>query len=113
MPRYVPERGDIIYIYLNPQAGSEIAKRRPCLVLSPRAYNRLGKCIICPITSTVRELRTEVSLPENQAKASGVILADQIKSLDWRVRTAQKFDRLDDPEVMRRVVAIVKVLLEG
>ena len=113
MPAYVPDRGDIIYIDLNPQAGSEIAKRRPCLVLSPRAYNRLGKCIICPISSTVRKLRTEVPLPAEQAKARGVILADQIKSLDWHVRNAQQFDRLEDPQVLQRVVAIVKVLLEG
>lgn len=113
MPSYVPDRDDIIYIDLNPQAGSEIAKRRPCLVLSPRAYNRLGKSLICPITSTVRELRTEVPLPAEQAKAKGVILADQIKSLDLRVRNAQPFDRLEDTQILQRVAAIVKVLIEG
>jgi mRNA interferase MazF len=113
MPPYVPQRGDIIYIDLNPQAGTEIAKRRPCLVLSPAPYNRLGKCIVCPITSTIRNLRTEVPLPDDQAKASGVILADQIKSLDWRVRKAQRFDRLQDERILAKVVAIVKVLIEG
>ncbi len=108
---YIPDRCDIIYINLQPKTGSEIAKRRPCLVLSPQAYNRFGKCLICPITSTTRKLRTEVPLPSHQAQATGFILADQIRSVDWRVRSADKFDELTDTATYDLVVQIIEALL--
>lgn len=110
---YIPDRYDIIYINLQPKIGSEIAKRRPCLVLSPEAYNRFGKCLICPITSNSHNLRTEVPLPSNQAQARGFILADQVRSVDWRVRSADKFDELTDTATYDVVVQIIAALLTG
>lgn len=83
-----PRRGDVIWVSLNPQAGHEQAGRRPALVLSPIEYNkRVGLALMCPITSRVKGYPFEVALPENP-EVSGVILADQVKSLDWRVRKA-------------------------
>lgn len=80
---YVPERGDIIWIDFQPQAGKESLKRRPALVLTPREYNRkTSLCVVCPLTSAVKGYPFEVPAPE------GVILSDQIKSLDWRARNA-------------------------
>jgi mRNA interferase MazF len=84
----VPDRGDDVWITLNPQAGHEQAGRRPALVLSPAAYNgRVGLALVCPITTQVKGYPFEVLLPTG-LPVTGVILADQVKSLDWRVRQA-------------------------
>ena len=85
---YVPERGDAIYITLDPQAGHEQAGRRPALVLSPSTYNsRVGLALFCPITTQVKGYPFEVPLPPG-LPVTGVVGADQVKSLDWRVRKA-------------------------
>jgi len=81
MPR-IPDRGDVVWITMNPQAGHEQAGRRPALVLSPAAYNgKVGLAILCPITSEVKGYPFEVSLPAG-LPVEGVILSDQAKSLD-------------------------------
>lgn len=85
---YIPERGDAVWITLDPQAGHEQAGRRPALVLSPGAYNRrVGLALLCPITSQVKGYPFEVALPGGLA-VRGVVLADQVKNLDWRARKA-------------------------
>src|SRR3954451_4617506 len=79
---YVPERGDAVWITLDPQAGHEQAGRRPALVLSPSAYNgRVGLALFCPITSSSKGYPFEVRLPDGLPVA-GVVGADQVKSLD-------------------------------
>lgn len=84
-----PSRGDLIWVSLNPQAGHEQAGRRPALVLSPVEYNRrVGLALMCPVTSRAKGYPFEVALPSD-LDVSGVILADQIKSLDWRARRAE------------------------
>ncbi len=86
---YVPERGDLVWIDFDPQAGREQSGRRPAVVLSPAAYNRkveLG--IFCPVTSQAKGYGWEVAIPAGLG-VSGVILADQIRSLDWKKRQAQ------------------------
>ena len=108
--RYVPERGDVVWISMDPQAGHEQAGRRPALVLSPATYNRkTGLAVLCPITSQVKGYPFEVPMPENQP-VRGVALADQIKSLDWRARKVTSFSRVP-PEVLvqvfRRLVALI------
>lgn len=91
---YIPERGDVIWITLNPQAGHEQAGRRPAVVLSPAAYNgKVGLAILCPITSQIKGYPFEVRIPNGLA-ITGVILADQVKSLDWRARKAELADTL-------------------
>ena len=88
MMAYVPERGDTIWITLNPQAGHEQAGRRPAVVLSPAVYNgRVGLVICCPITNQIKGYPFEVVLPSGLA-VTGAVLSDQVKSLDWRVRNA-------------------------
>ena len=85
---YVPERGDAVWITLNPQAGHEQAGRRPAVVLSPSAYNgKVGLAILCPITNQIKGYPFEVVLPSGLA-VTGAILSDQVKSLDWRARNA-------------------------
>ncbi|HZS07577.1 MAG TPA: endoribonuclease MazF [Blastocatellia bacterium] len=86
---YVPERGDAVWIDLNPQAGHEQAGRRPALVLSPAAYNgKVGLAIVCPITNQAKGYPFEVTIPAGLG-VTGVVLSDQVKSLDWRVRRAE------------------------
>ena len=91
---YVPKRGDVVWITLNPQAGHEQAGRRPAVVLSPAAYyGKVGLAILCPITRQVKGYPFEVQIPRGLA-VSGVILTDQVKSLDWRARGAELAGRL-------------------
>ena len=86
---FVPNRGDIVWLEFTPQAGHEQTGRRPALVLSPRSYNAAaGLALFCPITSRVKGYPFEVPLLAN-SPVRGVVLADQIKSLDWRARKAR------------------------
>jgi mRNA interferase MazF len=107
---YVPDRGDIVWLEFDPQAGHEQAGRRPAFVVSPRAYNkRVGLALFCPITSQVKGYPFEVLLPSG-GKVRGAILSDQLKSLDWQVRKAARFDRASESivtEVSARIVALV------
>ena len=85
---YVPSRGDLVWLEFDPQSGHEQAGRRPALVLSPREYNRrVGLALCCPVTSQVKGYPFEVRLPPG-LKVNGAVLADQVKSLDWRGRKA-------------------------
>lgn len=83
---HVPRRGDLVWLHFDPQTGHEQAGRRPALVLSPESYNRrVGLAIFCPVTSQAKGYPFEVGLPYG-GHVSGVILSDQVKSLDWRAR---------------------------
>lgn len=88
--RYVPDRGDIVWLQFNPQAGHEQAGHRPAMVLSPARYNRLsGLMLCCPMTSQRKGYPFEVVVDDAPGRTS-VVLADQVKSLDWKVRKAVK-----------------------
>jgi mRNA interferase MazF len=84
-----PDRGDLVYVNFNPQAGHEQAGNRPGIVLSPKEFNAVtGFAAVCPITNTIRGWGYEVKLPEGLA-FQGVILTDQVKNLDWEARNLQ------------------------
>jgi mRNA interferase MazF len=104
--RYVPPRGEVVWITLNHQAGDEQAGRRPALVLSPSAYNgKVGLASLCPITSQTKGYPFEVAIPSG-SKLAGVVLADQVKNLDWRVRKAEficKLPRQTTDEVLEKL----------
>lgn len=86
---YIPKRGDVVWIDLNPQSGHEQAGRRPAVVLSPQNYNsKVGLAVFCPITTRIKGYPFEVVLPEG-LPAAGAILSDQVKSLDWRARNVE------------------------
>jgi mRNA interferase MazF len=83
---YVPDRNDVVWISLDPQAGHEQAGRRPALVVSPAAYNRkVGLAIVCPITSKIKGYAFEALVPDG-LKVGGAVLSDQAKSVDWKAR---------------------------
>ena len=106
---YIPERGDVVWITLNPQAGHEQAGRRPAVILSPHAYNaKVGLALLCPITSQVKGYPFEVAISEGLPVA-GVILSDHIKSLDWRARKAEWVCSLP-PQTTAEVLAKSQIL---
>ncbi len=84
-----PERGDLVYLNFNPQLGHEQNGRRPGIILSPKNFNEAtGFAIVCPITRQQKGYPFEVVLPEDMA-ITGVVLTDQVRSLDWRARRTQ------------------------
>ena len=109
MPSFVPKRGDIVWLQFNPQSGHEQTGHRPALVLSPREYNRrVGLALLCPITSKVKGYPFEVAV--NVKSIKGVILSDQVKSLDWQARKAKLIARVSEDilaEVMAKLHALI------
>lgn len=107
---YVPARGDVVWVNFSPQVGHEQAGRRPGLVLSPKEYNaRVGLTLVCPVTSQVKGYAFEVLIPE-ELSVSGVVLVDQIKSIDWKSRGVEFITRLPDDivdEVLSRIGALL------
>jgi mRNA interferase MazF len=107
---FVPDAGDFIWLTFDPQTGREQAGRHPALVLSPKIYNaRSGLALACPITTHVKGYPFEVTVPAG-CGATGVILADHLKSIDWKVRCAERLGRCTD-EVMEEVRAKLAPLL--
>ena len=108
---YIPAQGDIVWLQFNPQAGHEEAGRRPALVISPKEYNRkVGLALFCPVTSQVKGYPFEVLLPSGLA-ASGAVLSDQVKSLDWRVRKAERLCTAPEgvvEEVLGKILALIR-----
>jgi mRNA interferase MazF len=110
--RYVPERGDVIWLTFDPHAGHEQAGRRPALVLSPAAYNcRANLALVCPITSQAKGYPFEVPLPAGLS-LSGVVLADHLKSADWAARRAE-FAAKAPAKVLVEVTAKLRPLLDA
>ncbi|MEA2574754.1 MAG: mRNA interferase MazF [Chloroflexia bacterium] len=108
---YVPERGHVVWLDFDPQAGHEQAGRRPALVLSPRVFNeRTGLFLVCPITNRAPRYQFEVQVPQNVG-VTGVILSAHVKSLDWRVRRADyicEMPRQTVAETLGRVSALLR-----
>lgn len=102
--KYAPERGDIVWLTIDPQAS-----RRPALVLSPKAYNtKTSLALICPITSQTKGYPFEVALPNGPV--TGVILTDQVRNIDWTARHAKKISSVSD-EVLSEVLAKLSALM--
>lgn len=107
---YIPDRSDVVWLNFTPQAGHEQAGHRPALVLSPALYNsKTGLMLCCPITNQMKGYPFEVSLNADSG-IQGVILADQIKSLDWKARQAKKKGHASH-SVVEEVLAKVRTLL--
>lgn len=107
---YVPGRGDVVWLQFNPQMGHEQAGRRPALVISPELYNgKVGLALMCPITSKSKGYPFEVKL-STDLPISGVVLADQIKSLDWQARQAEFICKVP-VEIVSEVLDKIQVLI--
>ena len=109
--KYFPDRGDAVWLNFSPKAGHEQSGRRPAVVVSPKSYNeKVGLGLFCPITSQIKGYPFEVRIPAD-ISISGVVLSDQIKSLDWRVRDAQFICKLSVStmsEVLKKLSTLLK-----
>ncbi|WP_253308067.1 MULTISPECIES: endoribonuclease MazF [unclassified Rickettsia] len=109
MVTYVPERGDIVWLDFEPQKGREIQKTRPAVVLSPYKYNlKSGLALFAPITSQTKGYPFEVKI--NFAQINGVVLCDQVRSMDWKARKANKLLTLDKT-LIDNILSKLKLLL--
>lgn len=108
MARYVPAAGDIVWLNFTPQAGHEQAGYRPALVVSQAAYNnKTSLMICCPVTTQIKNYPFEVVI---SGTPPSVVLADQVKSLDWRVRRSKRKGAVSAEElaeVRAKIVALI------
>ena len=113
---YQPDRGDFVYLDFTPHAGTEQGGHRPALVLSPVDYNvATGFILACPVTNQVKGSPFEVPIPRG-AKLTGVILADQIRCLDWLARNVTQHSLAPSntvAEVLARIEAILQIDLDN
>jgi mRNA interferase MazF len=106
---YCPDRFDIIHLHFDPQAGCEQAGKRYAFVLSPRRYNRIARlCVLCPLTTQIKGYPFECATPQG-GKARGVVLADQVKSLDRSARDAEYLE--NRPDIAGEVMGKLRALL--
>jgi mRNA interferase MazF len=109
--KYFPDRGDPVRLNFSLKAGNEQSGRRPAVVVSPRSYNKnVGLGLFCPITSQIKGYPFKVRIPADIG-ISGVVLSDQMKSLDWRVRNAQFICRLPEStvsEILKKLSTLLK-----
>jgi mRNA interferase MazF len=109
--KYIPQKGDIVWLDFQPQTGREQGGRRPAVVISNGNYNKVvGLAIFCPITSEVKGYPFEVALP-NDFPISGVVLVDQVKSLDWQKRNAEFIGNLED-KTIERILGLLEKIIE-
>lgn len=113
---WVPERGEVVWLEFDPQAGREQAGReqagrRPAVVLSPAGYNgATGRALCVPVTTKAKGYPFEVPLPPD-CPVQGVAFADQVRCLDWRARHARPVAMLP-PAVLAGLLARTRALLE-
>jgi mRNA interferase MazF len=106
---FIPDTADLVWLTFDPQAGREQAGLRPALVLSPMAYNRkAGLALVCPVTSQIKGYPFEVPVPSGYG-VTGVVLADHVKSVDWRARRASRIGRATElaDEVLARLAPVL------
>lgn len=108
---YIPEQGDILYLQFDPQAGNEQKGKRPALVISNNTYNKFTKmAIVCPITNTNNKFPLHVEL-DQRTKTTGVILCEQVKSLDIHARDAAYCEKAP-MDIVDEVIDIVFGFIE-
>ena len=111
MKKYIPERGDIVWLNFNPQAGHEQMGKRPAMVISPKEYNeKTGLGLFCPITSKIKNYPFEVRIKNKMI--DGVVLSDQIKSFDWGVRKIE-FIIKESKEKIQEITNKLNVLINS
>lgn len=109
-PSYCPDIGDFIWLTFRPQEGREQDGRRCAIVLTPRSYNsKVGLCVVCPTTNQNKGYPFESPLPAG-FPVSGVVLCDQVKSLDWSARKSD-FICKGDPDITADVLERIKALI--
>ena len=110
--KYIPNKGDIVFLNFNPQKGKEQSGVRPALVISPASYNKkVGLALFCPITTQIKGYPFEVILPD-KLRTHGVILTDHVKNLDWQLRKI-KFCEKVPQDILNEVIQRLNTLLNS
>ena len=110
MPPYIPAKGDFIALSFDPQSGHEQKGRRPALVVSNTLFNRrTGLAVVCPVTTTDRRFPFHVPIPEG-AGVSGFVMAEQVKSIDFRTRRAARIGKAPT-DLLEEVLAVLDACL--
>ena len=108
---YVPERGDVVWFDFNPVRGHEQSGRRPALIISSKKYNaKSGLALVCPVTSHIKGYPFEVELKTRAVQ--GVILADQIRGVDWSERRAEKIGTASEAVITEVQNYVKRLVLE-
>ena len=108
---YTPDKGDIVWLDFDPSSGNEIMKRRPAFVISRKAFNEhTGMAIVAPITTTIRNTRLEVTLPES-LNTNGSILIYHLKSLDF-VQRQVKFIEQVPREIIEQATTLARIIIQ-
>ncbi len=106
---FVPNRGDIIWLILDPRVGQEQSGRRPALVISPNVFTeRTGLAVVCPITSKIKGMSFEIIL--KQTKTTGAILPIHVRSIDVRARKASFIEKAP-PTILAKTVQSVEAMI--
>jgi mRNA interferase MazF len=108
---YIPKRGDIVWlIYDAGDSNPEQSERKQALVISPTEYNKkTGLALFCPVKAKIKGYPFEVVIPDD-LKTKGIILADQVKSLNWKIRDAEYICTLPD-EKFSEVISKLSTLI--
>ena len=110
MVAYTPKRGDVVWLEFDPQKGKEIQKTRPAITISPYQYNqKTGLGLFMPITSQIKGYPFEIFIEIDDIK--GVVLCDQVRSLDWKARKA-RFVANISPSIVTDMLAKFQILLD-
>ena len=108
--KYIPEQGDIVWVDFNPTKGHEQQCKRPAIILSRKEYNKAtGLAVVCPVTSQVKGYPFEVVV--NTEKIQGAILADQVRSIDWKDRKVSFIIKCNTPllgEVKEKLATLIR-----
>ena len=108
---YIPDRGDIVWVNFNPTKGHEQANKRPAIILSPKIYNtKTSLALACPITSVKKGYPFEIALTKE--KTTGVVLVDQVRSIDWRERKLL-FKEKASSEVLIKTTEMICLIIKG
>jgi len=108
---YKAKQGDIVWIDLDPQVGSEIKGRRPSLIVSNNQYNdnTAERAMVCPITNTNRGWPSHINLAGT--RTTGVVMCDQAKVLDIKKRNADFIESIP-AELLEEIVGAIGATLE-
>lgn len=111
MVKYIPKRGDIVFIDFNPTKGHEQKGKRPAVVISNDIFNiKTGLFIACPITSNIKDFPTHYIL-EDTKKIKGAVLCEHVRSIDYKERNARFIERLSNND-LTSVLMLLESCLE-
>jgi len=106
---YIPQKGDLVILTFDPQAGHEQKGRRPALIISNEVFNKaLGLAIACPITNTNRDFPFHVEIKSQNL--SGFIMTEQIKSIDYKARKVKFIEKVND-DILNQVLGITESII--